>query len=153
MIRSSALSEKELREFREIFSLVDVDHSGSISPEELGQLMTTLGLRPSQQELDAMIREIDADGSGDIDFDEFVAVMSRKVNANYTPEEVKAAFKTFQNDCNPGFVRISDLKKALQIYGSEKLTAQQADELLAQMDPEGQDLVNYVDYVNVMSQN
>ncbi len=59
--------------------------------------------------------------------------MSRKVNANYTPEEVKAAFKTFQGDCNTGFVRISDLKKALQIYGTEKLTAQQAEELLAQV--------------------
>ena len=58
-----------------------------------------------------MIEEIDADGSGDIDFNgelhalhgaraglfkrfsEFVAVMSRKVETKYTADEVKAAFK------------------------------------------------------------
>lgn len=36
--------------------------------------METLGLKPNQEELDAMIREIDEDGNGEIDFDEFVQV-------------------------------------------------------------------------------
>ena len=42
-----------------------------------------------------MVDEIDADGNGEIDFDEFVTVMSRKVNTSYTPAQVKAAFKVF----------------------------------------------------------
>lgn len=36
--------------------------------------METLGLKPNQEELDAMIREIDEDGNGEIEFDEFVQV-------------------------------------------------------------------------------
>lgn len=67
---------------------------------ELGQLMETLGIRASQDEIDLMISEIDRNGDGDIQFEgwfqhlsgvfsffffaEFVAVMSRKVNATYT---------------------------------------------------------------------
>jgi Ca2+-binding EF-hand superfamily protein len=56
---------------------VDEDKGGSISPQELGSLMETLGLKPNQEELDAMIREIDEDGNGEIEFDEFVQVRSR----------------------------------------------------------------------------
>jgi len=40
-----------------------------------------------------MINEIDKNNDGEIDFGEFVAVMSRKVQATYTAEEVKNAFK------------------------------------------------------------
>ena len=39
--------------------------------------METLGLKPNQEELDAMIREIDEDGNGEIEFDEFVQVRTR----------------------------------------------------------------------------
>ena len=41
------LSEEEVHEFEELFNLVDLDHGGSISPEELGSLMETLGVKPS----------------------------------------------------------------------------------------------------------
>ena len=36
------LTEEEIAEFREIFNLVDKDGGGSISKEELGELMDTL---------------------------------------------------------------------------------------------------------------
>ena len=42
------LTEEELSEFREIFNLVDLDKGGTISKDELKQLMMTLGLKPSQ---------------------------------------------------------------------------------------------------------
>ena len=54
---------------------MDEDKGGTISPQELGSLMETLGLKPNQEELDAMIREIDEDGNGEIEFDEFVQVL------------------------------------------------------------------------------
>lgn len=49
--------------------------------------------RHGMQEIDLMINEIDKNNDGEIDFGEFVAVMSRKVQATYTAEEVKNAFK------------------------------------------------------------
>jgi hypothetical protein len=55
--------------------------------------MDTLGIKASPEEIATMIKEIDVDNNGEIDFEEFVAVMSRKVNATYTPVEVKSAFK------------------------------------------------------------
>ena len=38
------MSKEELAEFREIFDLVDKDKGGSISRDELGELMDTLGI-------------------------------------------------------------------------------------------------------------
>merc|ERR1740121_1397622 len=77
------LSEEDLHEFREIFNLVDTDRGGSIGIEELKRLMDTLGIRTTPEELKLMVSEIDENGNGEIDFDEFVTVMCRKVNTEY----------------------------------------------------------------------
>lgn len=71
-ITSKDITEEELQEFREIFDLVDEDKSGEISKDELKKLMITLGLKPTDEQIDTMMKEVDEDGSGDIDFSEFV---------------------------------------------------------------------------------
>ena len=147
--KHSHLTPEELAEFREIFNLVDLDKGGTISKDELKQLMTTLGLKPSKDELDAMVDEIDSDGNGEIDFDEFVTVMSRKVNTSYTPAQVKAAFKVFEKDAPNGFVTMAALEQALTTYGTEKLSLSDAQELLAQIEPDENGMVNYVEFVNM----
>lgn len=149
-----ALSEEELKEFKEIFDLVDGDGSGEISKEELGKLMETLGLKPTEQQLDEMMKEVDADGSGDIDFNEFVTVMSKKVKADYTPEQLKAAFAVFESPddhLGHGWVRTDVLEHALTTYGEDTLTQEKALELLATVDPEGTGKINYLEYINMMS--
>ena len=52
------LSEEEIAEFREIFSLVDKDGGGSITGDELGELMDTLGIEASPEEIASMIAEV-----------------------------------------------------------------------------------------------
>lgn len=83
--------------------------------------------------------------------------MSRKVQPSYTPEEVKSAFKVctllrllilqlrterrsiqvFESATGeqhqPGYVSISALEKALTTYGTEKLSSEEAQELLSQV--------------------
>lgn len=123
------LTESELKEFKEIFDLVDVDGSGEITKVELGKLMETLGLKPTEEQLDQMMKEVDSDGSGDIDFNEFVAVMSRKVQADYTTEQLRAAFKVFESEA--GYVKTASLLHALTTYGEDKVSVEEAQELLA----------------------
>jgi len=135
----------------QIFNLVDRDKGGSISKAELAQLMDTLQINASQQEIDLMIGEIDKDGDGEIQFEEFVAVMSRKVQATYTSEEVKHAFKVFEGaGVPPGMIRIDDLEKALTVYGADRLTPEQVGDLLAQIETTSGGLFNYSEYVNLM---
>jgi calmodulin len=135
---------------REIFNLVDRDGGGSISKKELKQLMDTLAINASQQEIELMIGEIDKNNDGEIQFEEFVAVMSRKVKATYTAEEVKHAFKVFEGDCSHGHIRVSELERALTIYGSDRLSAPQVTELINQIESDTEGNFNYADYVNMM---
>jgi|TARA_B100000795_G_C22726782_1_gene409719 calmodulin len=146
----SGLSPSELAEFREIFDLVDKDHGGSISSTELAELMSTLGINASQEEIRAMVAEIDADGNGDIDFDEFVAVMSRKVNADYTSKDVKRAFRTFSLGQPNGYVSLESVREALMNHGTVKLNEEQVEELLAQLESDSNGLFNYNEYVDMM---
>mmetsp|Transcript_23355 Transcript_23355/g.37949 ORF Transcript_23355/g.37949 Transcript_23355/m.37949 type:complete len:114 (-) Transcript_23355:340-681(-) len=63
------------KELRDAFAVFDADNSGSISRSELKKLMKNLGQTLSDAELDAMMDEVDTDGNGEIDFDEFKSMM------------------------------------------------------------------------------
>eukprot|EP00049_Salpingoeca_infusionum_P018015 m.355374 g.355374 ORF g.355374 m.355374 type:complete len:141 (+) comp17239_c0_seq1:160-582(+) len=60
---------------RQAFEVFDKDGKGSIPTEELKFMVTKLGEALSGEECDAMIRAVDADGSGTIDLQEFASMM------------------------------------------------------------------------------
>merc|ERR1712098_444621 len=67
----------KLRSSRRLFRF-DKDGDGQITVKELGTVMQSLGLNPSESELQDMLNEVDADNSGAIDFNEFLVMMARK---------------------------------------------------------------------------
>lgn len=73
------LTEEQIAEFKEAFSLFDKDGDGTITTKELGTVMRSLGQNPTEAELADMINEVDADGNGTIDFPEFLTMMARKM--------------------------------------------------------------------------
>ena len=85
------LSEEQVAEFKEAFSLFDKDGDGTITTKELGTVMRSLGQNPTEAELTDMVNEVDADGNGTIDFSEFLTMMARKMKDRY----VKFDFDVF----------------------------------------------------------
>ena len=61
-------------EIKEAFKVFDKDGNGFISAAELRHIMTNLGEKLTDEEVDEMIREADVDGDGQINYDEFVDV-------------------------------------------------------------------------------
>ncbi|KAJ8308351.1 hypothetical protein KUTeg_013225 [Tegillarca granosa] len=55
------LTEEQISEFKEAFSLFDKDGDGTITSKELGIVMRSLGQNPTEAELQDMINEVDAD--------------------------------------------------------------------------------------------
>jgi calmodulin len=54
-------------EIREAFKVFDRDNNGFISAAELRHVMTSIGEKLTDDEVDEMIREADQDGDGKID--------------------------------------------------------------------------------------
>ena len=76
------LSGKEIDACREAFVAFDKDKSGTIDVWELRQVLEAMGQAPTEEELFAMIAEVDDNMSGSIDFSEFLAVVeSQKTQA------------------------------------------------------------------------
>ena len=94
------LTEEQIAEFKEAFSLFDKDGDGTITTKELGTVMRSLGQNPTEAELQDMINEVDADGNGTIDFPEFLTMMARKMKDTDSEEEIREAFRVFDKDGN-----------------------------------------------------
>ncbi|KAM0925177.1 hypothetical protein ACQ4PT_004368 [Festuca glaucescens] len=67
-----AASEAELKE---AFRMYDADHNGLISARELHRVLRQLGDKCSLADCSRMIRSVDADGDGCVNFDEFKKMM------------------------------------------------------------------------------
>ncbi|OQV24127.1 putative Calmodulin [Hypsibius exemplaris] len=64
------------KETREVFRVFDKDRDGFIYAEELRHLMTNLGEKVTDKELEEMIDEKDLNGDGQINYEEFEAMMT-----------------------------------------------------------------------------
>ena len=69
------LSNEQIKQLHEVFEHFDADHSGAIDMDELGNVFRAMGQELSEAELKALIRQVDDDGSGEIEFDEFLLLM------------------------------------------------------------------------------
>ncbi|KAI8845628.1 hypothetical protein BJ741DRAFT_585331 [Chytriomyces cf. hyalinus JEL632] len=141
LMERTGLNSVQLQELIEIFSLVDVDHGGTISTDELGVLMNTLGLHTTQMELEAMVKELDSENTGEIDFESFVGAMTRQLETDITPEELHKAFRTFTiydglNDlvtpehegCMPRYMLVNILTSFGEL--DKRLSVSEAEELI-----------------------
>ncbi|KAI3497857.1 hypothetical protein L2E82_13801 [Cichorium intybus] len=66
-----------INDLRETFKLYDQDNNGKISASELHQILCRLGENYTVESCANMIKSVDADGDGFVDFEEFKKMMSR----------------------------------------------------------------------------
>ncbi|KAJ3025473.1 UNVERIFIED_CONTAM: hypothetical protein HDU68_007108 [Siphonaria sp. JEL0065] len=165
LMERTGLNSVQLQELIEIFSLVDVDHGGTISTDELGVLMNTLGLHPTQMELEAMVKELDQENTGEIDFESFVGAMTKQLETEITPDELAKAFKTFTiydagNELvvpeHEGTMPRSVLLSILTTYGDidKRLDTREAEELINNVAPHGSHTVfDYTGFIQMYLPN
>ncbi|KAI9916471.1 hypothetical protein PsorP6_017160 [Peronosclerospora sorghi] len=148
IVMADQLTEEQIAEFKEAFSLFDKDGDGTITTKELGTVMRSLGQNPTEAELQDMINEVDADGNGTIDFPEFLTMMARKMKDTDSEEEILEAFKVFDKDGN-GFISAAELRHIMTNLG-EKLTDEEVDEMIREADIDGDGQINYEEFVKMM---
>ncbi|XP_067935771.1 calmodulin-like [Watersipora subatra] len=145
----AGLTEDQLGDFKEAFQLFDKDGDGRITSKELGTVMKSLGQNPTESELSDMINEVDTDGNGTIDFNEFVVMMQKKQKSiDNREEELKEAFKMFDKDGN-GYISEAELKSVMSSLG-ENLSQEEIRQMIEEADKDGDGHVNYNEFVNMM---
>ena len=121
-----------------IVDLFDRDKAGGISYHELTSVMYALGQNMTHQEVLDLFNEVDTDGNGEIDFEEFTKMMLKRQAAGKLmteEEEVVRAFKLFDVDGN-GTITADELRKMMQNLGSD-LTAEEVELLIREADYDG----------------
>merc|ERR1712137_1275214 len=94
-------------EIQDAFELIDQDGGGNIDRKELKVAIRALGFEPSKEELKAMMADADEDGSGEIDFNEFLVMMTDRLLARDPKEEAMKMFKMFDDDQTQNFFQES----------------------------------------------
>jgi calmodulin len=76
-------STKQLAEFKVQFAAFDKDKDGQITADELLTVFNSINQQYTVDEINEMIKEIDQDGDGKINFAEFIVYMeSRNQESN-----------------------------------------------------------------------
>jgi len=72
---------------RHYFAELDTDKSGMIGAEEIEETLISLGLAKSRADVTATVHELDVDGNGELDFEEFLQMLKdtsmRNAKDNY----------------------------------------------------------------------
>ncbi|GER25471.1 calmodulin [Striga asiatica] len=130
------------------FSLFDNDGDGCITTEELATVIRSLDQNPTEEELKEMIDGVDSDGNGTIEFAEFLNLMASKIKDVDAEEELKEAFKVFDKDQN-GYISAEELQHVMINLG-EKLSDEEAEQMIREADLDGDGQVNYDEFVKMM---
>uniref|UniRef100_A0A663MGI2 EF-hand domain-containing protein n=1 Tax=Athene cunicularia TaxID=194338 RepID=A0A663MGI2_ATHCN len=139
------LTEEQKQEIREAFDLFDTDGSGSIDVKELKVAMRALGFEPKKEEIKKMIADIDKEGSGTIDFEDFLAMMTQKMDSK---EEILKAFRLFDDD-GTGKISFKNLKRVAKELG-ENLTDEELQEMIDEADRDGDGEVSEQEFLRIM---
>ena len=104
----SMLTQQELNSLAEQFKEFDKDGSGALSPDEVKiALREVQGVDYNEHEIAEIIKKIDIDGDGEINYSEFL-MASLNQNSLLSSERLEAAFRMFDIDGN-GEISIAEL--------------------------------------------
>jgi Ca2+-binding EF-hand superfamily protein len=151
----------ELDEMKKVFSQYDADDSGSVNSSELKPLFSSVGINMKPYQIDAIVREYDLDGSGEIDFEEFVVMMikllGRRVRCDlinyreYLTEETIEKYEVFFREADTsgdGRLGHDEVGAMIKRVGMA-LTKEQLDEIIREVDKDQSGEIEFDEYCNI----
>ncbi|XP_020627191.1 neo-calmodulin-like isoform X2 [Orbicella faveolata] len=139
------LSDEQIEEYKDAFSLFDRDENGIITTRELGSIMRSLGFNPTEEELQTMINEVDYDGNGVIDFPEFVKLMEDQKKPDEREADTMLAFRIFDAD-NKGYIDSAELRYIL-LNMDKRIPTEELNELIVIADLERDRKISYQEFL------
>ncbi|PUZ39942.1 hypothetical protein GQ55_9G384100 [Panicum hallii var. hallii] len=145
--QQSRLDDDQLEELREIFRSFDRNADGSLTQLELGSLLRSLGLKPSTDQLDALISRADTNSNGLVEFSEFVALVAPDLlvdRSPYSEDQLRKLFSIFDRDGN-GFITAAELAHSMAKLG-HALTVKELTGMIKEADTDGDGRINFQEF-------
>merc|ERR1712205_72023 len=133
------LTDEQLDEIREAFSLFDADASGMIDVRELKVAIRALGFEVKNEELKKMVTDVDNDGNGTIEFVEFLQMMTGKMGEKDSREDIEKVFKLFDDNTNK--ISFRNLARVAEELG-ENIDDEELQDMINQADRDGDGEIN-----------
>uniref|UniRef100_A0A7C8ZVC6 2-alkenal reductase (NAD(P)(+)) n=1 Tax=Opuntia streptacantha TaxID=393608 RepID=A0A7C8ZVC6_OPUST len=141
------LDDEQIAELREIFRNFDRNNDGKLTQLELGSLLRSLGLKPSEDQLEALIQAADKNSNGMIEFSEFIALVAPDLipaKCPYTEEQLRQLFKMFDRDGN-GYITAAELAHSMAKLG-HALTAEELTGMIKEADTDGDGCISFQEF-------
>ena len=134
--------EEEFKEFEQQFINVAGNLKTSIDKNMLCVLTKNLGQNYRPEELERLMEEVDEDGNGKIEFEEFLMAMENKSKEDeYT---IKQAFAILDRN-DSGYITPNDLRHALICLG-ENYSLEEVTEMLSLVDEDQDGVINFQEF-------
>lgn len=124
------LTNEKLTELKDAFMLFDYNKTDKIALRDIGPVIRSVGLKPSEAEVQEIMQEVTEAGGNEVDLSSLVQLISRIVTNPPTerPEDLREMFRLYDKE-GKGVLSVKEMKHLLTSVG-EKLTEDEADELL-----------------------
>mmetsp|Transcript_145451 Transcript_145451/g.205953 ORF Transcript_145451/g.205953 Transcript_145451/m.205953 type:complete len:141 (+) Transcript_145451:32-454(+) len=140
-----------MADLKEGFTLFDKKGDSKIAAKDIGTVLRSLGLNPTQSKVETIITELGG-GESRISFEEFMPIYNdaKSSNPTGTQADFVEGLKVFDKD-GGGQISASELRHVLTSLG-EKLTDDEVDALLENLNITSTGSVNCSEFVaSVMS--
>ena len=126
------------------FKNYDKENKGEIPSSMLGTVMKNLGHNLKPDQLQEAIEAVDSDGSGWIDFDEFLSLMAKKTKEAQDELELKEAFRVFDKS-NTGQINCNDLKVIFKTLDPD-MSDGEIEAIITEVDEDGSGTLDFEGY-------
>ena len=117
--------KEELNKLKKIFYKIDLNLDGKLSKSEFEQAFKEAGIDINKEQIETMMKSIDFDGNGFIEYEEFIRVALPKEKL-FTEKNLKIAFDMLDLDKN-GKISLDEFKT---ILGIKKINDKKVNEEL-----------------------
>lgn len=96
-----------------------------------------------------MISDMDSDGNGTIDFQEWLNLLTKKVSEKDSRDNINKIFALFDDE-RTGFISVKNLRRVAQEL-NESITEQELEELIHRADTDGDGLVSEEEFFSILT--
>ncbi|NXG10348.1 CALL4 protein, partial [Sakesphorus luctuosus] len=142
------LSQDQINEFKECFSLYDKKQKGKIKASDLLAVLRCLGASPTPGEVQRHLHLHRIDRNAELDFSTFLNIMYRQMKQEEPEKEILRALAMMDRQ-RRGVISVAELRAKLTRLG-EKLSEDEVDDLLreAKVGPSG--TIKYDEFVHAI---